>query len=62
MNPTSVEAILAEPGFSAIRAVREGRILLVEEELVSRPTLRLLEGIDRIARHLYPERFEGDDR
>ncbi|BHH83699.1 ABC transporter substrate-binding protein [Desulforhopalus sp. 52FAK] len=48
MNPVSIETIANEPGFKAIRAVRENKIYLVEEQLVSRPTLRILEGISRL--------------
>lgn len=57
MNPVSREKIMAEPGFSAIRAVRQGAVHLVDEELVSRPTPRLLIGIRQIAALLYPEIF-----
>lgn len=59
MNPVRREQIAAESGFQAIRAVREGRIHLIDERLVSRPTPRLLEGICAIGRILYPELFAG---
>ncbi|MBW2016827.1 MAG: ABC transporter substrate-binding protein [Deltaproteobacteria bacterium] len=59
MNPVTIRQIMEEPGFRAIRAVREGEVYLVDEKIVSRPTLRLLEGIREIARILYPDRFEG---
>jgi iron complex transport system substrate-binding protein len=45
MNRVSVEQIVQESGFQAIKAVREGKIFLVDEQLVSRPTQRILEGI-----------------
>lgn len=48
MNPVSKEIILKEPGFGAIRAVREGKVYLIEEQLVSRPTLRILTGIEKL--------------
>ena len=48
MNRVSVEEIAAEPGFSAIKAVRENQIYLIDEKLVSRPTMRLLLGIERV--------------
>lgn len=54
MNRVTREMIASEPGFQAIKAVREGKICLVEEELVSRPTLRLLEGIRQVRAMLYP--------
>ena len=53
MNRVGLEQIREEPGFKALRAVRSGRIYLIDEELVSRPTLRLLEGIREIYKILY---------
>ncbi len=60
MNPVTIAQIENEPGFRVIRAVRSGRIGLVDEVLVARPTLRLLMGIDQIGRCLYPEIFETE--
>jgi iron complex transport system substrate-binding protein len=54
MNPISEKDIIDEPGFGAIRAVRQGRIVLVPEALVSRPTPRLAEGIELLHHALYP--------
>lgn len=59
MNKVEVATIVNEPGFAAIKAVREGRVLLVDEELVARPTLRLPEGIRHIGRLLYPNHFKA---
>ena len=55
MNPVSVEDILREPGFAVIKAVREGQVFLVAEEMVSRPTLELLDGIAFVKSLLYPD-------
>lgn len=54
MNPVNRGAIMNEPGFMAIKAVREGRVFLVAEQFVSRPTLRLLEGVRQVHALLYP--------
>ncbi len=54
MNRVTVQKILEEPGFQAIKAVREGMVFLVHEELVSRPTRRILLGIQEIKDILYP--------
>lgn len=54
MNRVTVEEIKNESGFKALKAVREGRIYLVDEKIVSRPTLRLLKGIETIQGYLYP--------
>ncbi len=58
MNKIRVENILNEPAFRAIKAVRESQVYLIEEQLVSRPTQRLLQGIETIGRILYPGRFK----
>jgi iron complex transport system substrate-binding protein len=55
MNPVSVSDIVKEPGFSVIKAVRDNQIFLVEEEMVSRPTLGLLDGIAFVRSLLYPD-------
>jgi iron complex transport system substrate-binding protein len=57
MNPVSVDLIKAESGFQAIRAVKTGQVHLIDERLVSRPTLRLLDGIFEIGKILYPDDF-----
>ena len=62
MNQTSVEAIMAEPGFSAIKAIKTGRVFLVDETIVSRPTLGLLNGIYRIGCLLYPDLYGAKGR
>ncbi len=57
MNNPTIQTIRDEPGFSVIKAVKEGNIRLVDEKLVSRPTMRLLEGITEIGGILYPHVF-----
>ncbi len=57
MNPITKETILNEPGFKAIKAVREGKVFLIKEEILSRPTPRIILGIKKIAKILYPEVF-----
>jgi len=58
MNRVTIATITGEPGFKAIKAVREKQIYIVDEQLVSRPTLRLLQGIFAIGKLLYPEKFK----
>ncbi len=55
MNPISVDDIVHEPGFEVIKAVREGQVFLVAEEMVSRPTMELLDGIAFVKSLLYPD-------
>jgi iron complex transport system substrate-binding protein len=59
MNPVDVNTIINEPGFGAIKAVRNGRVHLVEEELVSRPTLRILDGIEQLNALFYPQKKDN---
>lgn len=57
MNPITEQAILDEPGFQAIKAVKERQVFLIDETLVARPTLRMIDGIIKIGKILYPEPF-----
>jgi iron complex transport system substrate-binding protein len=58
MNRPTVAMIKNEPGFKIIKAVAEDQIYIIQEQIVSRPTMRLLEGISRIGRILYPNEFD----
>lgn len=60
MNNVTIELIASEPGFSVIRAVKEERIHLLDEMIVSRPSFRLLNGIFAIGQILYPDRFSRE--
>mgnify|MGYP000144459337 CR=1 FL=1 len=55
MNRVTLEDIRNEPGFQLIKALQTDSVFFVEEELVSRPTMRLLIGIRKIQSALYPE-------
>lgn len=55
MNPVTRETIIQEPGFGAIRAIREDKVYLIEESLVSRPTMRILDGIEQLNSIFYPD-------
>ena len=57
MNRPTVTMIENEPGFKAIKAVQNNQIFIVDEMIVSRPTLRLLNGIHEIGAILYPDIF-----
>ena len=60
MNRPTVSQISNEPGFQAIKAVRENQVYIIDEKIVSRPTMRLLKGIYEIGSKLYPELFTED--
>lgn len=55
MNRVTLEAIKDTPGFQALKAVRAGRVHLIDEPLVSRPTPRLIQGARQIQAILYPD-------
>ncbi len=59
MNSISKAAIREEPGFQLIKAVREDQIFIIDEKLVSRPTFRLLQGVQRLGTLLYPDLFQA---
>ena len=48
MNEVEIKTIANGPAASRIKAVRDRRIFLVDEKLVSRPTMRLLTGINTV--------------
>ncbi len=55
MNPVTRQSILDEPGFIAIKAVKENNVYLIEESLVSRPTFRILEGVEKLNGIFFPQ-------
>lgn len=59
MNPITVEMITKEPGFQVIKAIKNNQVFLVDEKLVSRPTLGLIEGISAVFELLYPKIMQG---
>lgn len=57
MNRSTVDIIKKAPGYKAIRAIREGKIYIIDEYDVSRPTKGLLDGIREIGHIVYPKYF-----
>jgi iron complex transport system substrate-binding protein len=53
----SPETVKARPGWGAISAVKNDRIYVVDPDIVSRPGPRVVEGLEELARILYPEKF-----
>lgn len=54
MNRVEVKDITNGPAASRIKAVRDRNVFLVDEHLVSRPTMRLLKGIETVHQLLHP--------
>ncbi|HEX6988023.1 MAG TPA: cobalamin-binding protein [Bacillota bacterium] len=42
-------------GWEGVSAVRDGRVMLVDENVVSRPGPRLVDGLEQMARFFYPD-------
>ncbi len=57
MNNTSIKKIKEEPGFGIIKAVKNNQIYLIDEMIVSRPSFRLLKGVETIGSILYPKHY-----
>lgn len=53
----SPELVAARPGWGELRAVRDGRVYLLDGDTTSRPGPRLADALEELARTLYPERF-----
>lgn len=45
------------PGWDRIAAVENGRILVIDQNILSRPGPRLVEGLETLARFLHPDRI-----
>ena len=58
MNRPTVSIIKQEPGFNIIKAVAMDQIYIIDEKIVARPTMRLLEGVYMIGKYLYPGIFD----
>ena len=59
MNPAnSLDMLRKRAGFSAIKAVRDGNVLFIDERIISSPVFRYLQGVKTIAHFLYPDEFK----
>jgi len=52
------EDIAVRPGYEQLAAVEQGRIYLLDDNLVSRPGPRIAEGLKQIAQGIHPEAFQ----
>lgn len=53
----SAETISERPGYGEITAIKEGRIYLLDGDLLSRPGPRIIDALELIAKTLHPELF-----
>jgi iron complex transport system substrate-binding protein len=52
---SNLHSILTRPGFDTIKAVRNGRVYVINEKIISSPTFRFYKGVRELARYLYPQ-------
>jgi iron complex transport system substrate-binding protein len=50
--------VAARPGWNAINAVKNSRVLEFNDDLVSRPGPRMVQGLEELAKILHPEAFK----
>lgn len=55
---TTPEAVKARAGWDALDAVKNNRIFPIDDNLISRPGPRLVDGLEQLAKLLHPELFE----
>ena len=54
------ESVAQRPGWAEMTAVRDGRVVPVSEDLlITRPSHRIVDGLEALARHIHPDAFEG---
>ncbi|MGV3719428.1 MAG: helical backbone metal receptor [Actinomycetota bacterium] len=49
------DVLLRRPGWRELRAVREGRVRVLDEGLFCRPSPRLIDGLEQLARLIHPD-------
>ncbi len=51
--------IKQRPGYSALSAVKDGRVYVIEDDLIAKPGPRLAQGLEDLARMIHPEAYSG---
>jgi iron complex transport system substrate-binding protein len=54
----TAESVAARPGWDGIAAVQNQRVEPFNDDLVSRPGPRMIEGLETLAKMLHPELFQ----
>lgn len=57
VEPQTPEKVRRRPGWNTVEAVKTGRIYPVDSNLITRAGPRMVDGVETLARLLYPERF-----
>jgi iron complex transport system substrate-binding protein len=56
-SPVNSKALVRRPGLAGVKAVRTGRILVLNGDIVSRAGPRIADALEMVARALHPELF-----
>lgn len=54
----TAESVRERPGWEVITAVKEGTICDIDDDLISRPGPRIVDGLEAVAKIIHPELFE----
>ncbi len=54
----TAETVKQRAGWDAIKAVKDGQIITFDDDLVSRPGPRLVDGLEALAKTIHPELFQ----
>lgn len=54
----SKDIIKKRPGFNTIKAIKDNKIIIVNEKLVSSPTFRFVSGVKELQKSMYPELYK----
>lgn len=54
----TIEAVVARPGWETIEAVQSKQIFPIDDNLISRPGPRLVDGLEQLAKLLHPDLFK----
>jgi iron complex transport system substrate-binding protein len=54
----TVESVMQRPGWSAINAVKNNHVYVFDNDIVSRPTARIIDAIEMLAKMLHPDAFK----
>lgn len=56
----TAESVRERPGWEVITAVKEGAIYDIDDDLISRPGPRIVDGLEAVAKIIHPELFEQE--
>ncbi|MDW5299307.1 MAG: ABC transporter substrate-binding protein [Sedimentibacter sp.] len=63
----NLHSIFIRPGFDTIKAIKDKRVYILNEKIISSPTFRFYKGVRELSRYLYPDvvdnisEYEVDD-